>query len=41
MLAAGVDSSTQSTKVVLCQAGGGTVMGRGSTPILPAPNATR
>ena len=32
MLVAGVDSSTQSTKVVLCEAGDGTVVGRGSAP---------
>src|SRR5215470_20205340 len=32
MLVAGVDSSTQSTKVLLCQAGDGTVVGRGSAP---------
>jgi xylulokinase len=32
MLVAGVDSSTQSTKVVLCQAGDGAVVGRGSAP---------
>ncbi len=32
MLVAGVDSSTQSTKVVLCQAEDGTVIGRGSAP---------
>src|SRR5487761_1754674 len=32
MLGAGVDSSTQSTKVLLCQAGDGTVVGRGSAP---------
>ncbi len=40
MLVAGVDSSTQSPKVVLCQAGDGTVIGRDSAPILPALNAT-
>jgi xylulokinase len=32
MLVAGVDSSTQSTKVVLCEAADGTVVGRGSAP---------
>jgi xylulokinase len=32
MLVAGIDSSTQSTKVVLCQAEDGTVVGRGSAP---------
>jgi xylulokinase len=32
MLVAGVDSSTQSTKVVLCQAEDGAVVGRGSAP---------
>ncbi|HUY52914.1 MAG TPA: xylulokinase [Streptosporangiaceae bacterium] len=32
MLVAGVDSSTQSTKVVLCRAEDGTVIGRGSAP---------
>ena len=32
MLVAGVDSSTQSTKVVLCQAADGMVVGRGSAP---------
>src|SRR5215831_13589929 len=32
MLVAGVDSSTQSTKVLLCQADDGTVVGRGSAP---------
>jgi xylulokinase len=32
MLVAGVDSSTQSCKVVLCQAEDGTVVGRGSAP---------
>src|SRR5258708_9938128 len=32
MLVAGVDSSTQSTKVVLCEAEDGTVVGRGSAP---------
>ncbi len=31
-LCAGVDSSTQSTKVLLCQAEDGTVVGRGSAP---------
>jgi len=35
MLVAGVDSSTQSTKVVLCDAGDGTVVGRGSAPHPP------
>jgi xylulokinase len=32
MLVAGVDSSTQSTKVLLCRADDGTVVGRGSAP---------
>src|SRR5437763_687860 len=32
MLVAGVDSSTQSTKVLLCRAGDGQVVGRGSAP---------
>jgi xylulokinase len=32
MLVAGVDSSTQSTKVLLCRAGDGAVVGRGSAP---------
>jgi xylulokinase len=32
MLVAGVDSSTQSTKVLLCDADDGTVLGRGSAP---------
>jgi len=32
MLAAGVDCSTQSTKVLLCDAADGTVVGRGSAP---------
>ena len=32
MLVAGVDSSTQSTKVLLCDAGDGTIVGRGSAP---------
>jgi xylulokinase len=32
MLVAGVDSSTQSAKVVLCEAEDGTVVGRGSAP---------
>jgi len=35
MLVAGVDSSTQSTKVLLCQAGDGTVLARGSAPHPP------
>ncbi|HTT53833.1 MAG TPA: FGGY family carbohydrate kinase [Streptosporangiaceae bacterium] len=35
MLVAGVDSSTQSTKVLLCQAEDGTVLGRGSAPHPP------
>jgi len=35
MLIAGVDSSTQSTKVVLCDADDGTVVGRGSAPHPP------
>jgi xylulokinase len=32
VLVAGVDSSTQSTKVLLCEAGDGTIVGRGSAP---------
>jgi xylulokinase len=32
MLVAGVDSSTQSTKVILCDAEDGTIVGRGSAP---------
>jgi xylulokinase len=32
MLVAGVDSSTQSTKVLLCEASDGTVVGRGTAP---------
>ncbi|MBO0787361.1 MAG: xylulokinase, partial [Actinobacteria bacterium] len=32
MLVAGIDSSTQSTKVLLCQAEDGTVVGQGSAP---------
>jgi xylulokinase len=35
MLVAGVDSSTQSTKVLLCQAGDGTIVARGSAPHPP------
>src|ERR1700736_3436624 len=35
MLVAGVDSSTQSTKVVLCRAEDGTVVARGSAPHPP------
>ena len=35
MLVAGVDSSTQSTKVMLCEAGDGTIVGRGSAPHPP------
>jgi xylulokinase len=35
MLVAGVDSSTQSTKVLLCRAEDGTVVGRGSAPHPP------
>jgi len=35
MLVAGVDSSTQSTKVLLCQAEDGTVLARGSAPHPP------
>jgi xylulokinase len=35
MLVAGVDSSTQSTKVLLCQASDGTVVGEGSAPHPP------
>ena len=36
---AGIDSSTQSTKVVLCDADDGTVVGRGSAPHLPGTEA--
>ena len=32
MLVAGVDSSTQSTKVLLCQAGDGAIVGQGTAP---------
>ena len=32
MLVAGVDSSTQSTKVVLCRADDGTIVGQASAP---------
>ena len=32
MLVAGVDSSTQSTKVLLCQADDGTIVGQASAP---------
>ena len=32
MLVAGVDSSTQSTKVLLCEAADGTIVARGSAP---------
>jgi xylulokinase len=32
VLVAGVDSSTQSSKVLLCEAGDGTIVGRGSAP---------
>jgi xylulokinase len=39
MLVAGVDSSTQSCKVVLCQAEDGTVVGRGSAPHPPGTEA--
>jgi xylulokinase len=39
MLVAGVDSSTQSTKVVLCEADDGTVVGRGSAPHPPGTEA--
>src|ERR1700722_8486469 len=35
MLVAGVDSSTQSTKVLLCEAEDGTVVARGSAPHPP------
>ena len=35
MLVAGVDSSTQSTKVLLCEAADGTVVARGSAPHPP------
>ena len=35
MLVAGIDSSTQSTKVVLCDADDGTVVGTGSAPHPP------
>jgi xylulokinase len=38
-LVAGIDSSTQSTKVVLCDAGDGTVVGRGSAPHPPGTEA--
>ena len=34
-LVAGIDSSTQSTKIVLCEAEDGTVLGRGSAPHPP------
>jgi xylulokinase len=39
MLVAGVDSSTQSTKVVLCDADDGAVVGRGSAPHPPGTEA--
>ncbi len=39
MLVAGVDSSTQSTKVVLCDADDGTVIGRGQAPHPPGTEA--
>jgi xylulokinase len=39
MLVAGVDSSTQSTKVVLCDASDGTVVGQGSAPHPPGTEA--
>ena len=39
MLVAGVDSSTQSTKVVLCEAGDGVVVGQGSAPHPPGTEA--
>lgn len=39
MLVAGVDSSTQSCKVVLCRAEDGTVIGRGSAPHPPGTEA--
>jgi xylulokinase len=39
MLVVGVDSSTQSTKVVLCDADDGTVVGRGSGPHPPGTEA--
>ncbi len=39
MLVAGVDSSTQSCKVVLCQAEDGAVIGRGSAPHPPGTEA--
>jgi xylulokinase len=39
MLVAGVDSSTQSTKVLLCQAEDGTVLARGSAPHPPGTEA--
>ena len=39
MLVAGVDSSTQSTKVVLCDTDDGTVVGRGSAPHPPGTEA--
>ena len=35
MLVAGVDSSTQSTKVLLCEAADGAVVGQGSAPHPP------
>ncbi len=38
-LVAGIDSSTQSTKVVLCEAEDGTVVGRGSAPHPPGTEA--
>jgi xylulokinase len=38
-LVAGIDSSTQSTKVVLCDAEDGTVVGRGSAPHPPGTEA--
>jgi xylulokinase len=39
MLVAGVDSSTQSVKVLLCEAADGTVVGRGSAPHPPGTEA--
>ncbi|MEP7024719.1 MAG: xylulokinase [Actinomycetota bacterium] len=39
MLVAGVDSSTQSVKVLLCEAADGTVIGRGSAPHPPGTEA--
>ncbi len=41
MLVAGIDSSTQSTKVVLCRAEDGQVVGQGSAPHPAGTEATR